>query len=150
MTMMKICTVCKQHLPHEDFHNNKKSKDGKSYRCKTCDYSAQKVYKKERYLEFRESRRKIQRRHKYGLNDDKFKEMLSEQAGLCACCGISLDEGWTQNHKPNKLVVDHDHATGVVRGLLCTKCNKGLGLLGDSVEGLEKALAYLKKSSETH
>lgn len=140
----KICTVCKQTLPFEDFHNSVRSKDGKAYRCKTCDYSAQKVYKKKRYLEYREGRRKVQRKSKYGLDDEKFQELLERQSGCCACCEKPLDQGWTREHKPNKLVVDHDHVTGKVRGLLCTMCNKGLGLLGDNVEGLEKALKYLK------
>lgn len=148
--MLKRCSVCKQDLPSERFHNSAKSKDGKSYRCKTCDYSAQKRHKKERYLEFREGRRKVQRKHKYGLDDEQFNKMLESQGGLCACCGKILEDGWAQNHKPNKLVVDHDHVTGQVRGLLCTMCNKGLGLLGDNIEGLEKALAYLKKCKETY
>lgn len=147
--MTKMCSVCKQDLPYENFHNSVKSKDGKSYRCKTCDYSAQKKYKKERYLEFREGRRKIQRKHRYGLTEEQFVEMLEGQQGLCACCGKILEDGWTRQHKHNKLVVDHDHQTGFVRGLICTMCNKGLGLLGDSVEGLEKAIKYLRKSNKS-
>jgi len=146
----KVCNVCKQELPLESFHRLKTSKDGYGYRCSKCDYALQKDYKKRRYEQFREDRRKVQRKHKYGLSDEDFQKMLSDQKGLCACCGKTLEEGWTQNHKNNKLVVDHDHKSGKVRGLLCTMCNKGLGLLGDDLEGLQKAVDYLKKSSETH
>jgi len=41
--------------------------------------------------------------------------------------------------------IDHDHTTGVVRGVLCKPCNTGLGLLGDSEEGLSRALDYLRE-----
>lgn len=44
-----------------------------------------------------------------------------------------------------RLHVDHDHTTGFYRGILCSKCNKGLGLFGDTVEGIEAALNYLRK-----
>ena len=47
--------------------------------------------------------------------------------------------------RPSPLFMDHDHGTGEFRGWLCTPCNTGLGKMGDSVEGLERAIAYLKK-----
>lgn len=145
----KVCSVCKQELPLEDFHKSKSSKDGLSYRCAKCDYAAQKDYKKRRHETVKVQRRAVQRRHKYGLEQEDFDRIFQKQGGRCGCCGVSLDDGWTRQHKPNKLVIDHDHKTGLVRGLLCTMCNKGLGLLGDNLEGLQKAVDYLKKH-ETH
>ena len=47
-------------------------------------------------------------------------------------------------HSPN---IDHDHSTGAFRGWLCRRCNVGIGLLGDSVEGLERAIRYLKRNA---
>ena len=66
-------------------------------------------------------------------------EIAAELGGdpTCAICG-----------KPEvgrRLNIDHDHATGLVRGLLCRKCNAGIGLLGDNIEGLEAALEYLRR-----
>ena len=145
----KVCSVCKQDLPLEDFHRSKSSRDGRGYRCAKCDYSAQKEYKKRRYETYKVQRRTVQRKHKYGLTDEQFTKLLGDQCGKCACCGVELDDSWTRQHKHNKLVIDHDHKTGLVRGLLCTMCNKGLGLLGDNLEGLQKAVDYLKKH-ETH
>ena len=59
---------------------------------------------------------------------------LTPRPKLCEMC--SLD-------KP--LFMDHDHDSGQFRGWLCTQCNTGLGKLGDSIEGLERAIAYLRK-----
>ena len=42
-----------------------------------------------------------------------------------------------------KICIDHDHTTGRVRGILCSACNTGIGLLGDNIEGVERALRYL-------
>lgn len=56
---------------------------------------------------------------------------------LCDCC----------NKVTDRLVLDHDHATGKFRGWLCHTCNTGLGKLGDTVEGLERALDYLRANT---
>lgn len=77
-----------------------------------------------------------------GIKDmtyDRYLSMLSEQNNCCAICGIE-----SKNLK-RKLDVDHDHITGIARGLLCTPCNSGIGKLKDSVEMLEKAISYLKQ-----
>lgn len=55
----------------------------------------------------------------------------------CACCNKTLE--------PKDLHLDHDHATLKFRGWLCRNCNVGIGQLGDNIEGLEKALVYLKR-----
>jgi hypothetical protein len=61
---------------------------------------------------------------------------LVEQAGRCAICGTN----------ERMLVVDHEHSEmGLVRGLLCDQCNQGLGCLGDTLERLELAVAYLRR-----
>lgn len=74
---------------------------------------------------------------KYGLTTDQYNEMLFNQDSKCIICNKACTTGQT-------LSIDHDHHTKVVRGLLCRKCNSGIGLFDDSVELLEKALAYLK------
>ena len=59
------------------------------------------------------------------------------------CCGIC---GKHQSTLSRKLFVDHDHNTGVFRGLLCRKCNVGMGNLGDSVDTVIRAVHYLQKT----
>lgn len=57
---------------------------------------------------------------------------------VCATCGVEKPE------TAKALAVDHDHDTGAVRGLLCANCNKGIGNLGDNVDTLIAAAAYLE------
>ena len=82
-------------------------------------------------------KRDYQYRRLYGITLAQFNERLEEQEYRCAICG-SLNP-----RQFGKFQVDHDHATGEVRGLLCSKCNKGLMLFNDDVETLEKAVKYL-------
>lgn len=72
----------------------------------------------------------------YGLTPRQYKRMLEEQSYVCAICG--------QTNKGRKLVIDHDHYTGRVRGLLCHLCNSGLGMFLDDVRLLSHAIVYLE------
>lgn len=89
--------------------------------------------------------KRLRRYHAYqirafGLTPEDYVRMLDEQHGVCAICG-----GPQVGGKNRRLCVDHCHKTGEVRGLLCTKCNAGLGMYDDNVDTLAKALAYLRK-----
>jgi hypothetical protein len=67
--------------------------------------------------------------------------LFEQQDGKCAICGKTHGHV-TVNGVKTKLAVDHDHATGKIRGLLCSRCNRGIGYLGE--ENLTRAVAYLK------
>jgi hypothetical protein len=69
---------------------------------------------------------------KYGMTTEDALEITKS----CHICGIDL-------LSIKKICIDHDHKTNKVRGILCNTCNAGLGMLGDSREGLERALRYL-------
>ena len=77
----------------------------------------------------------------YGLDFNEYKLLLESQDNKCKLC---LGEGFTmkKSHKV-KLVVDHCHTTGKVRGLPCHNCNRALGLLKDNKDTIQRALAYL-------
>ena len=83
------------------------------------------------------------RNYRISLKD--YEKLLDEQDHLCKIC---LTEGFVMsakhNNHVNKLVVDHCHTTGAVRGLLCHNCNRALGLLQDNIESLQRAIDYLK------
>ena len=72
----------------------------------------------------------------FGLSIEQYDAMLISQGGLCAICGSVPSDA-------RSLAVDHDHDTGLVRGLLCTACNVYLGRIGDSPKVLQTAIKYL-------
>lgn len=72
-----------------------------------------------------------------------YEALLVRQAGACAICG--RPETMTRKGRVRRLAVDHDHETGVVRGLLCAKCNAMLGAVEDSPETLRRAIQYLER-----
>lgn len=76
----------------------------------------------------------------YNLSKEEFTQMYLEQEGKCEICG-KLEE---DNNRA--LAIDHCHITGMVRGLLCGKCNTGIGMLNDNAELVKSALLYLRKT----
>jgi len=79
--------------------------------------------------------RKLQR--EYGITKEYYKQMLDDQDFKCAICECSFED--------QQINVDHDHSTGEVRGLLCSKCNWGLGNFDDNILRLGQAARYLFK-----
>lgn len=67
--------------------------------------------------------------------------LVDSKGGKCEACGVVLIRG----NKLNRwsLCLDHDHATGKLRGVLCNRCNRCLGLFKDSAATIRKALCYL-------
>jgi hypothetical protein len=69
---------------------------------------------------------------------DRLRKTAPEKPPVCDCC----------SREYHLMCLDHDHLTNRFRGWLCHKCNSGIGHLGDTIEGLENALAYLRKHNE--
>jgi hypothetical protein len=88
------------------------------------------------------SARKSRLKAMYGITLDEYNRMLDAQGGGCAICGC------TETENGAILAVDHDHATGKVRGILCRLCNNGLGHFRDTERLFLKAIAYLKEHRE--
>ncbi len=83
-------------------------------------------------------------KRRYGITEEDYVALLKKQKYVCAVCG---GENIEVNGFQRSLAVDHCHKENKVRGLLCDYCNRGLGLLKDSVELLERAKQYLLKHS---
>ncbi len=83
--------------------------------------------------------RKSQLKRDYGITLEQYDEMCRIQNDLCAVCCEP------ERHKKRRLSVDHDHATGIVRGLLCHRCNKALGLLRENIKTLKNMIKYLSE-----
>lgn len=76
---------------------------------------------------------------RYGITLEIYNRIFEEQAGCCAICGKH------QIEFKRRLAVDHCHSSGHVRGLLCTRCNLGLGCFNDGTKLLSSAINYLDK-----
>jgi len=81
-------------------------------------------------------------KRKYGITLEDYDAMLEKQGGCCAICKSETSK------RNDYFMVDHDHETGAVRGLLCSPCNSAIGLLGDNISTLQNAINYL--STHTH
>lgn len=84
--------------------------------------------------------RNLEMRRRYGIDLAEYDRILAQQSEACAICETKVDYF--------RLSIDHCHGTGKVRGILCAKCNRGLGGFNDQPELLEKAARYLRKSRE--
>lgn len=129
---------------------------GKCYKCYKHAYHRKNAAKhckrsRDHYIKNREAKLRYQKSYTlksaYGITLDDYEQMLSAQGGMCAICGQPPNPT-PARRKPRirpdrQLVVDHDHRTGRVRGLLCNKCNTGLWGLEDESWRL-KAEAYLE------
>jgi hypothetical protein len=141
---IKRCSKCKEEKDTSLYHKNRSREDGLQVRCKECmqvhnarnnpihnpiNNPKNADYRWERILQ-----------RKYGITAEDYSYMLEQQQGGCAIC-------FQENPTGNRLAVDHNHDTGEVRGLLCSRCNTGLGQFGDNVDNLEAAIDYLNYTS---
>lgn len=129
----KTCTACGEWKPLAEFHKHKICRYGVESICKRCKFKK----RKERDARDPNRVRRMDLRAKYGITIEQYQEMRVRQDGRCAICGMEAGE------KGEKLVVDHNHQTGQVRGLLCHLCNAMIGCARESLEILAAASAYL-------
>lgn len=83
-------------------------------------------------------------RKQYGISMRQFTELLAAQGDGCAICKKPMEA------IRRRMNIDHCHDTNEVRGILCSGCNTGLGHLGDNIEGLQRAIAYLQNPPFKH
>lgn len=153
----KACSKCGVEKPVTDFPFRDKKTDSRKTQCRACFRAYLKQWNRNNPEKFRESRlrylavnkHKIQRtrlarylQREYGITLAEYQRMLLAQGGGCAICDCR-----PENCPHGRLHVDHDHDTGIVRGLLCHACNIAIGLFGDDTERLDRARAYLVDAS---
>jgi hypothetical protein len=162
----KKCKGCGKVKPLSEYHLSVNTKDGHYAQCKPCTRAKntawrrankgkvaqckrryflqnreairqhQKEYMATRRVEASEYRRRWNLAKRYGITMEQYADIWERQGQVCGVCG----------QQPKKAVVDHDHKTGAVRGILCVRCNVSIGSLGDSVEGVTRAVRYLKEA----
>lgn len=128
----KICSLCKESKPLSEFHRQPSGKHGRHSWCADCFNAKFRGERTRKSDPLTKRQQNYQRR--YGLTAEQVEELLQQQGGMCAICSSF----------PVRPVVDHDHATGRVRGVLCHGCNIQLPAIEDHTF-FTAALAYLKR-----
>ena len=176
---MKTCSECREEKTLSSFNRSSSTKDGYQNWCRECQKRKYDVYRREHpekqaarwkryYLKNRE--RMIQRTRsyeekigeaefrkrwklrnmkakfaRYGITEEEYNQFLETQKQKCGMCLKTLNK-----KVPRRIHIDHDHATGRVRGILCDGCNLFLGRLESPTypEKLEQAQTYLRKAEK--
>ncbi len=118
----KTCKICGKEKPVAEFYRSWRSRTRYQSVCKTCKNTTV---------------------HRIGGNPGVYDDLLEKQKHVCAICGKPQEKGRTQ-----RLHIDHCHETHDIRGLLCTRCNVGLGCFKDNIELLENAKRYLRMKTK--
>ena len=155
----KRCTICRKLLPISEFGKNKLGKEGLQAYCRPCNNLQHRQYRKdhpekEREVYLRRRQKNLEKflynkkefaiKWRYGITMDEYNKMIEKSENRCAICNKEFT-------KDNHVHIDHDHSknkgdNGFIRGLLCGKCNIGLGQFYDDPENLIKAAAYLRNA----
>lgn len=136
---MKHCPECDTTKPLGDFYLDT-TKGWYSRRCKACTIAAADRWRRANPEKVARSQRNSALRRNYGLTENDLNGMLASQRQRCKICCVTITI--------KSLVVDHDHETGKLRGLLCSQCNRGLGLLKDDPAVIRSAIRYLTRRKE--
>lgn len=139
VAVAKACSKCGLDKPLEAFSKNRTKKDGLQTWCKEC---FSKRHEQNRHVALAQMRRwKAAQRGESWDGEADYEALLERQNGVCAICGCKPDH--ERNNGRGVLAVDHDHDTLQVRGLLCGRCNMGIGLMDDNIDFLAASMAYL-------
>ncbi|TYK45274.1 endonuclease VII domain-containing protein [Actinomadura decatromicini] len=126
---MKYCPACKEIKAVHEFGSNRSNKSGLANHCRPCHSKVMAAGKRRKHGSERNYLLKL----RYGVTEEEVEQMIAEQGGICVIC---------LRDEPKH--VDHDHMTGLVRRVLCFKCNGALGQFEDNPERLRLAAEYLE------
>ncbi len=135
--VFKRCTRCGEMKQSSEFYYKEDTRDHLSSYCRVCHKS----YKKENYNA--KVIKGYHLRRVYKITLEYYQELHKAQGGACAICRnpetiVDAKSGLTRD-----LAVDHDHETGLVRGLLCRRCNQVMGFLNDDRNLLQRMIEYI-------
>lgn len=134
------CTKCgKIKSPEDFFVDSAKKITGRRPDCKKCNQKKAVEWGRKHKFEHYWYTAKV----KYNLTKEQYHEMLDKQNGKCAICG-EVPKYKRHNKTTTRLNIDHCHKTNKVRGLICFRCNSGLGMFKDNKMLLLSAIKYLK------
>lgn len=131
--LRKHCKYCNQEKDITEFNKAKAGKFGVRADCRAC----QKAYAKQYFStpKGKQTLAKQRLKTRYNLTQEDYNQLLQKQNNCCAICKTNLV----------RLVIDHDHTTLEIRGLLCSQCNSMLGMAKDNINTLTNAIKYLTR-----
>jgi hypothetical protein len=137
---MKTCKICNIDKHEFDFYKDKSQLDGLTRDCKICRKSKEQgyYYKHRDKRVFQAKNSRLKKTNAEEITTERYSSMLVEQENKCGICNTVM-------HSP---YIDHDHATGKIRMLLCHHCNCLLGNAKDNPNILKSAIEYLKKFNQ--
>lgn len=137
---MKQCKKCGELKPLTEYSFKRPTgrKPGYQTRCKLC--CAQDT--KDWYIKNEHRKRDLYLKRTYGISELEYEAMLLSQNNSCKICNKEFSTTWGADAP----VVDHCHAAGHVRGILCNECNRGLGYFRDNPDALYRASVYIKEN----
>lgn len=145
---MMLCNTCGQYkrVNIENFIQRNDNKIGWRRQCRSCVSARRSVNEYTQESLIKKSNQQL--KSKFGITIDDVKKMYDSQHGKCKICGKpgimhGIKKGYKD--KSDTLHVDHCHATGKVRGLLCSNCNVAIGLMNESIENMLSAIDYIKE-----
>ncbi len=127
---------------HKMSETRKEYISGHSY-CSQCKKERTKKAYHRNPTKYRLTSRKLMLNKKYGLTIEDLEKMIEKQNKKCAICFQDLQVGTV------KCCIDHNHETGEVRGILCSNCNTGIGLLKENNNILQSAIKYLSNQVQS-
>jgi hypothetical protein len=139
----KVCTMCGEDKPIDEYNFSSKTKNIRSTYCKPCQG-------KRSYADFQRRNNpdeKLRYRcSQFGTTVEWYKAKFAEQDGKCALCHMEETHPIRKGGKPRTLAIDHDHESGKPRGLLCFRCNTAMERFESHGAGwLDSAVAYLHR-----
>lgn len=141
---------CKTHglIRFDQVYINPNNKSKMCLKCKIKVYYCPKKAK-EYNFKYNNKRRNDRLIKHYKLNISEFQNILSKQNNGCAICGCKEGEIDPRTKKPRSLAVDHCHNSNIIRGILCYRCNVGLGFFRDNPTFLQNAFKYLDSTNNS-
>lgn len=130
--ILKKCPLCLEIKNKQtDFYNH-------SGYCKPCQNKKTVEYQRANKEKIQPKLKKYSLKRRYNITEDFYNDLLVNQNNVCAICKKECSTG-------RSLAVDHCHSTNVIRGLLCSNCNVGLGKFKDDIDLLKGAIKYLER-----
>lgn len=136
------CSGCGRSFPEVEFFVRRRGKDAKRYwqsACKECSRRRSRAATNSKTEAGLTRSRQYYLKKRYGMTLDDWQTLWAAQSERCGLCGAAETDGKYWH-------VDHDHTSGVVRGILCHGCNTGLGNFRDDPSRLELAINYLRRA----